>query len=54
MLAAIAVYELVYRQVLVKYVFKNLTLSLPSFFIVLSLVVFIAYFFPFQMREPIN
>ncbi len=54
MLAAIAVYEIIYRQILVQSILKPLKLSFASALIVLSLVTFIAYFFPFQNREPFN
>lgn len=54
MMAAIAVYEIVYRQILVQSIIKPLMLNFASLLIVLSLVTFIGYFFPFQIREPFN
>jgi hypothetical protein len=54
MLAAIAVYELVYRQILVQFIIKPLRLNFASLLIILSLVTFMAYFFPFAIREPFN
>ena len=54
LLAAVAVYEIIYRQILVQSILKPLSLSIASALIVLSLVTFIAYFFPFQTREPFN
>jgi hypothetical protein len=54
LLAAIAVYEIVYRLILVGFIIKPLKFNFASLLIVLSLVTFIAYFFPFQIREPFN
>ncbi len=54
LLAAIAIYEIVYRQILLQAIIKPLRLDLAGVFIVVSLLAFMAYFFPFHIIEPLN